>query len=79
GKDPFCAVVMDLTVPGGMGGKEAVRRLLAMDPAARVIVSSGYSNDRTLSDFAAHGFAASLPKPYTVAEVAQALAAVLAA
>ncbi|MBI5595094.1 MAG: PAS domain-containing protein [Elusimicrobia bacterium] len=77
-KDPFCAVVMDLTIQGGMGGKEAVKKLLALDPKAKVIVSSGYSDDRTLSDYAAHGFAASLSKPYTVAEVAQALAAVLA-
>jgi CheY-like chemotaxis protein len=42
---PFSAVIMDLTVPGGMGGKEAVSRLLEMDPAARVIVSSGYATD----------------------------------
>jgi CheY-like chemotaxis protein len=63
---PFDAVILDLTVPGGMGGKEAVGRLLAVDPAARVIASSGYSNDPVMSDYRSHGFRAVAPKPYRV-------------
>jgi len=47
--EPFQAIIMDLTVPGGMGGKEAIRRLLEIDPGIRAIVSSGYSNDPVMS------------------------------
>ncbi|MBN1297264.1 PAS domain S-box protein, partial [bacterium] len=59
----FDAVIMDLTIPGGMGGKEAVRKLLAIDPSARVIVASGYSSDPVLSGFSAYGFVGHLAKP----------------
>lgn len=58
---PFTAVIMDLTVTGGMGGKETVREVLTFDPAARVIVSSGYSNDPIVASFGEYGFAAVLP------------------
>ena len=63
---PFDAVILDLTVPGGMGGKEAVGRLLALDPAARVIASSGYSNDPEMAEYHSHGFRAVAPKPFRV-------------
>ncbi|MBN2123560.1 MAG: PAS domain S-box protein, partial [Deltaproteobacteria bacterium] len=66
----FDAVIMDLTIPGGMGGKEAVKRLLEIDPRARVIVSSGYSNDPVLSDFGAYGFRGVVSKPYRIEELA---------
>ncbi|TBR21100.1 PAS domain-containing sensor histidine kinase [bacterium] len=78
GGEPYRAVVMDLTIPGGMGGRAAAARILAVDPAAKLIVSSGYSNDDTLSDYALHGFSGSLSKPYSVYEVAEALTRVLA-
>ncbi len=74
---PFRAVIMDLTIPGGMGGKEAVARLRESAPEARVIVSSGYSDEGVLSDFARYGFDAMLPKPYKFEDLAAALAALL--
>lgn len=72
----FDAVILDLTVPGGMGGKEAVRKLLEIDPEARGIVSSGYSDDPVMADFRAHGFRAVLPKPYRLLELKNVLGAV---
>ena len=54
--DGFDAVIMDLTIPGGMGGAEAVKRLLAFDSLARVIVSSGYSRDTILDNYERFGF-----------------------
>ncbi len=66
---PFDAVIMDLTIPEGMGGKEAVSRLLQYDPRARVIVSSGYSNDPVMSNYRAFGFVEVMPKPYTLKEL----------
>ncbi len=66
---PFAAVLVDLTVPGGMGGKEAVSRLRAIDPAVKVIVSSGYSDDPVMSAFRGYGFDDVLPKPWTPAQL----------
>ena len=57
---------MDLTVPGGMGGKEAVQKIMETDPQAKVIVSSGYSNDPVLANFKKFGFSAVLTKPYKI-------------
>ncbi len=74
---PFDAVIVDLTVPGGMGGKDAAKKLLEIDPNARVIVSSGYSNDPILSQFTAHGFCGILPKPYSAKELGETLNSVL--
>jgi CheY-like chemotaxis protein len=62
---PFDAVIMDLTIPGGMGGQEAVTHLLELNPQAKVLVSSGYNNDPVLADFKTHGFAGVVIKPYT--------------
>jgi PAS domain S-box-containing protein len=61
---PFTFAIMDLTVPGGMGGLEAARAVLAIDPDARLIVSSGYSNDPIMSEYRDHGFRGVIPKPY---------------
>jgi two-component system, cell cycle sensor histidine kinase and response regulator CckA len=71
--DPFLAAIMDLTVPGAMGGKEAARRIIAVDPSARLIVSSGYSNDPVLAQYADYGFCAAIAKPYKGYHLAQVL------
>ncbi|WP_085813335.1 ABC transporter substrate-binding protein [Geoanaerobacter pelophilus] len=69
----YSAVIMDLTVPGGMGGKEAAQQILALDPTARLIVSSGYSNDPVMSEYRSCGFCATLVKPYTAREIGRVL------
>ncbi len=74
---PFRAVILDLTIPGGLGGKETVGRLLALDPGARVIVSSGYSNDPVMAEYRSHGFSGMMVKPYNVKVFGRTLAAVL--
>ncbi len=70
---PFFAVIMDLTIPGGMGGKEAAQQILAIDPAARLVVSSGYSNDPVMAEYKNHGFSGAVVKPYNIDEIAQVL------
>ncbi|MGD9310780.1 MAG: PAS domain S-box protein, partial [Desulfosarcina sp.] len=70
---PFDAVILDLTVPGGMGGKETMRQLSAVDPRVRAIVSSGYSNDPVMANYADYGFRAAVRKPYLVQEMSQVL------
>nr|WP_321467720.1 ATP-binding protein [uncultured Desulfobulbus sp.] len=70
---PFDLVIMDLVIPRGMGGKEAVKALHRLDPNARVIVSSGYSSDPVLANYEEYGFAAAIPKPYQLKELAQVL------
>ena len=69
---------MDLTVPGGMGGLEAVARLREIDPEVRAIVSSGYSSDPVLANFRAHGFCGVIAKPYQIEDFARVLRAALA-
>jgi len=70
---PFSLVIMDLTIPGGMGGVEAARQVLDFDPKAKLVVSSGYSADPVMANFSDYGFCAALEKPYNVAEVASIL------
>jgi two-component system, cell cycle sensor histidine kinase and response regulator CckA len=72
-KKPFALVIMDLTVPGGMGGQETMQRLLAVDPRARGIVSSGYSDNPVMADFASFGFKGVVSKPYTPAQIQAAI------
>jgi len=74
---PFDAVVFDLTVPGGMGGEEACRRLREYDPNLKAIASSGYSNSNVMSDFRQAGFQAVVPKPYRIREMSHALRRIL--
>jgi len=69
----FDAVIMDLTVPGGMGGKDAVKRLLEIDPRVKAIVSSGYSNDPIMSSFRSFGFVGVIGKPYELEDLGEAL------
>ncbi len=73
---PYDLVVLDLTVPGGMGGREAIGELLRIDPHVRAVVSSGYCDDPVLSRYSEHGFAAVLPKPYGTRELQRLLATV---
>lgn len=74
---PFAVVIMDLTVSRGMGGKEAVMLLKEVDPSAKVIVSSGYSDDDIISDLRKSGFSGCLCKPYGFAELANELKRVI--
>lgn len=68
-KDKFSAVIMDLTIPGGMGGKEAVQKILKIDPHAKVIVSSGFSTDPVMADYKAYGFSGVVAKPFMMQEL----------
>jgi PAS domain S-box-containing protein len=68
---PYTAVIMDLTIPGGMGGREAAGRILALHPEARLIVSSGYSVDPVLARPTDYGFRGVLTKPYGLADLAR--------
>ena len=63
-KEPFAAVIMDLTIPGGIGGKEAAARILEIDPDAVLIVSSGYSSDPVIANFQQYGFSGVVSKPF---------------
>ena len=69
----FAVVIMDLTIPGGMGGQEAVKLILDCDPKAKVIVSSGYSEDPVTSNYASYGFVGVLPKPYNIDDLSKAI------
>jgi signal transduction histidine kinase/CheY-like chemotaxis protein len=68
---PFDLVIMDLTIPGGMGGKEAVREILNIDPDAKVIVSSGYSNDPVMAKYKDYGFCSAIAKPFRLTELSR--------
>ncbi|OQX17902.1 MAG: hypothetical protein BWK76_09085 [Desulfobulbaceae bacterium A2] len=74
---PIDLVIMDLTIPGGMGGQEAVGKLMALDPAARVIVSSGYANDPVMSRYQDYGFLGCIGKPYEMQSLLDEVARVL--
>ncbi|HEY3416916.1 MAG TPA: response regulator, partial [Armatimonadota bacterium] len=63
---PFDIVIADLTIPGGMGGKETISQLRALDPAVCAIVTSGYSNDPVMADYTTFGFQGMLVKPFKV-------------
>lgn len=66
---PFDAVILDLTVPGGMGGKEAIQELRTIDPEVTAIVSSGYATDAVISDFEKWGFKGRIAKPYQLSQL----------
>jgi CheY-like chemotaxis protein len=69
----FVLVIMDLKVPGGLGGKEAISRLLEIDPEVKAIVSSGYSNDPVMSGYRKYGFRGVITKPYKAEELSKAV------
>jgi two-component system cell cycle sensor histidine kinase/response regulator CckA len=65
----FDAVIMDLTVPGGMGGKEAIQELLELDSGVTAIVSSGYSTDPVVLNYSEYGFKGVINKPFKIEEL----------
>jgi CheY-like chemotaxis protein len=71
--NPFDVVIMDLTIPGGMGGKEAIKKLLEIDPGVKAVVSSGYSEDPVMSDYRKYGFSEVIRKPYKLKEIGKIL------
>ncbi len=75
---PVDLVIMDLTIPGGMGGKEAIAKLLALDPQAKAIVSSGYANDPVMANYLDYGFLAVIHKPFQVRELDDMIVSALA-
>ncbi len=68
---------MDLTIPGGMGGKEAIEKLLEIDPEVRAIVASGYADDPIMAESNKYGFSGVLVKPYEIHELDEALQKVI--
>jgi len=70
---PFDAVILDLTVQGGMGGKEALSGLLSIDPYVKAVVASGYTDDPIIDNFKEHGFKGAVIKPYKMEELDEAL------
>ena len=75
---PFSAVILDLTVPGGLGGKDIMRQLQEFDPHVKGIVSSGYCNDPVISRYSAFGFHGVVAKPFRLRELSQVLQQVTA-
>lgn len=74
---PFNAAIIDLTIPGGMGGKEAMQKLIKLDPKVKAIVASGYFSDPVMADFKAYGFTGVITKPYDLQTLSRTLRAVL--
>jgi CheY-like chemotaxis protein len=77
GQNPFDALIMDLTIHGGMGGKEAIKDLLDVDPHVKAIVSSGYSTDPVVTNFRDFGFKAVINKPFKIEDLKDILAGVI--
>mgnify|MGYP001279883078 CR=1 FL=1 len=66
---PFDLVIVDLTIPEGMGGRETIAKLREYDPGVRAVVSSGFANDPVVQDYASFGFSGRLTKPYRINEM----------
>jgi CheY-like chemotaxis protein len=66
---PFDIVILDLSVPNGLGGKETIELLRDIDPEVKAVVSSGYTNDPVVHDFSHYGFSERLTKPYNIQEM----------
>ena len=75
--DPFDAVILDLTIPGGMGGQETLEKLLEIAPNAKAIVSSGYAHGPIMADYREHGFMGVIAKPYRTEELCRVVQNVL--
>ena len=70
---PYDAVILDLTIKGGMGGQETIKMLKEIDPAVKAIVSSGYSNNHVIANYEHYGFCDVVAKPYEMVEFSQKL------
>jgi len=70
---PFDLVILDLSVPDGLGGKDAIALLKAYDPDVKAVVSSGYSNDPAVLNFSEYGFTGKLTKPYKISDLKEML------
>lgn len=77
-KKPFDIVIMDLTIPDGMGGAETIQRLREIDPWVKAIVSSGYVNDPIIKDFKKYNFSGAITKPFDIDELVRVIESVLA-
>jgi PAS domain S-box-containing protein len=75
--EPFTAVIIDLTIKGGMGGKETINELIKLEPKVKAIVASGYSNNPIMTDFSKYGFCGVITKPFRVEELINKLQQVL--
>ena len=73
----FSLVILDLTVPGKIGGLETLARLRQLDPQVKALVSSGYSNDPIMANYAAHGFVGVITKPYSLIELSHSVHQIL--
>jgi CheY-like chemotaxis protein len=73
GGKPYDLVIMDLTIPGGMGGRECVEKLHAIDPEAKAIVTSGYSDDPVMAEHERFGFSGVISKPWKIESINEAL------
>jgi two-component system cell cycle sensor histidine kinase/response regulator CckA len=70
---PFSVVILDLTIAGGMGGREAIKRLLDVDPGVKAIVCSGYTDQSVMAEYKEYGFSGMITKPYTLKELGKAV------
>jgi signal transduction histidine kinase/CheY-like chemotaxis protein len=70
---PFDVTILDVTIPGGMGGLETIKKLHELDKDARVIVSSGYAEEPVMADYQTYGFVGAIAKPYTLEDVKEVL------
>ena len=74
---PYAATILDLTIPGGMGGRETLKQIHSLHPEAKVIVSSGYSNDPVMAHFQQLGFSGVIAKPYNLMDLSKVLSQIL--
>lgn len=74
---PYDLVILDLTIPGGMGGKKTIEKLRALNSGIKAIVSSGYSNDQIMANYRDYGFSGVIAKPYRIDELARVIKQVL--
>lgn len=71
--NPYDVIILDLTIPGGMGGEKTIAKLIKLDPRVKGIASSGYSNNPVMVDYKAYGFCAAIAKPYTLTKLSTTL------